>query len=186
MTLLTILRDGGVADIHDHRVAGHGNAPFHPAGVMVHHTASTGSALKVVTDGRADLHGPLCHLNIARDGRVNVVTEGLAWHAGSGSSVVLHRVCHDLAPVNDARNLHVADNTDGNPWFYGIEVDNTGVGEPYPDKQIAALVWACAALCQHHHWSAARVIHHREWTARKTDMSYRGPLRGLVRDRTGR
>lgn len=174
---LAILR--GAVTVADKRVQPH-SGTFAPEGVLVHHTATKGAGLTVVQRGRPGLAGPLCNLNLTRLGLFNVVSDGLAWHAGSGSSHVLDEVRHDHAPSGDARTRGLRDDTTGNRYLIGIEVDNDGVGEPYPDVQIEALVKGCAALCRHFGWSANRVIHHREWTSRKIDMSYRGDLRGAV------
>lgn len=150
---------------------------FHPVGVMLHHTGSKGAGLHVVQHGRPDLAGPLAHLNITRTGDVIVVCDGLAWHAGLGMATVLEHVQKGIAPTHDATQ---AGSVDGNPWFYGVEVDNDGAGEHYPDVQIAALVYTAAAICRHHHWTAARAIHHREWTSRKPDMSFTGNIRAEI------
>lgn len=175
--LLTILK--GAVTVTDKRVPPHSGS-FHPVGVLVHHTATKGPGLTVVQKGRPGLAGPLCNLNLTRAGLVHVVSDGLAWHAGAGSSAVLAEVKADKAPKGDARARGLKDDTTGNAWLIGIEVDNDGVGEAYPPVQIEALVKGCAALCRHFGWSANRVIHHREWTARKIDMSYRGDLRGAI------
>lgn len=158
---------------------------FTPVGVMVHHTASrrtSGNApsLDLVTKGRPDLPGPLCTLLVARDGLVFVVAAGRANHAGAGSSKVLEDVKRDIAPKGDAAALGLVDDITGNGWYYGIEVENDGVGELYRDEQITAVALCCAALCRPHGWTANRNVHHREHTRRKIDMSYRGDLRGMV------
>lgn len=153
---------------------------FDPVGVMVHHTAMRGSGLGVIQGGRPGLQGPLANLNLTRSGVWNVVSEGVAWHAGKGSGRVLTEVRADKAPPSDARERGLVDTTTGNPYFIGVEVDNDGVGEPYPFVQLESLARGCAALCAAHGWSANRVIHHREWTARKPDMSYHGALRSHV------
>lgn len=177
--LRRILLNYGCKNVLDKRVAPHAGA-FHPVGIIIHHTGSSSPALKTVQKGRADLKGPLCHLNITNLGLTNVITDGLAWHAGLGSGIVLVNTKKDLAPTNNAGPLKLKDNTNGNPWYIGIEVDNDGVKQPYPLIQIDSLVWDCAALCEYYRWSANRIIHHREWTSRKIDMSYTGPIRAKV------
>jgi peptidoglycan hydrolase-like protein with peptidoglycan-binding domain len=156
---------------------------FAPVGIMVHHTAAKGSdrgILDVLTNGRADLIGPLCTAMPAEDGRLHLISAGIANHAGFGSSVVLDEVKRDVAPRGRASSRGLRDNVVGNALFYGFEVDNDGVGQPYPPQQIATVVKASAALCRYHSWSANRVIHHGEWTRRKTDMSFTGDIRALV------
>jgi hypothetical protein len=131
--------------------------------------------------GRPGIPPPLCNILLARSGVAHLVAAGRANHAGAGSNVVLDEVRRGVSPTADAVARGLRDDTTGNRWFYGIEVENSGLpADPYPSVQIDALVRICSALCAAHGWSAARVIHHREWTRRKPDMSYRGPLRGLV------
>lgn len=185
MNLIDLLHRGGVANVEDHRVPGHAGS-LAPVGIIVHHTAMKDAGLEVVRHGRSDLAGPLCNININRAGHVNVITDGVAWHAGGGSSKVLADLKRNVAPANNAAALHLPDDFGGgNSLTVGIEVDNDGIGEPYPQVQIAGLVWTCAAII---HLGIPggnqnRAIHHREWTARKVDMSYHGPLRGLIADR---
>ena len=180
--LVAILRSVPASKVRDHRIPGR-PGPYAPVGIMCHHTAVAGPGLASCKRGRPDLPGPLCQININRQGVVNVVTDGRANHAGSGSSVVLRDVKANIAPIADARKRRLTDDTDGNRWFIGVEVDNDGVGEPYSPEVQAALINVCVALCQHFGWSAERVIHHREWTSRKIDMSWRGALRPRIRAR---
>lgn len=149
---------------------------------MVHHTASrqgTGatSSLNVVRYGRTGLPGPLCNVLIGRDGSVHVITDGRANDSGTGNSPVLSRVRADLAPTGKATSPGTLN---GNPYFYDIEVENNGVGEPYGEATLNSLFEVCVAFCRHHGWSANRVIHHKEWTSRKIDMSWNGDIRGNV------
>lgn len=178
MNIVALLAHFGI--FHDDKRVPGRSGSFSPVGVIVHHTATAGPALAVCQKGRADLPGPLCHINLTRNGLAHVVSDGRANHAGKGSGEVLARVRSDMAPRGDAAKVGLADDTDGNRWFYGIEVDNDGRGQLYPAVQLEALAEVCAALCRHHGWTANRVIHHREWTRRKVDMSYRGDLRGAV------
>jgi hypothetical protein len=162
-----------------------GNLPFTPEGIIVHHTGGNrigdAPSLYVVRDRgrpRDDIPPPLCNILLARSGVAHIVAALKANHAGLGNSYVLEQVRQDIPPAGDATVLHPSDDVSGNQWFYGIEVQNTGVADdPYPPVQIEALVRCCAALCSSYGWTNARVINHREWTARKSDMSYRGPLR---------
>lgn len=153
---------------------------FAPVGVIVHHTADKGrgdSGLNVLRHGRDDLNGPLCNLSPREDGTVVLLSAGRTNHAGAGSQAVLDRVRADLAPTWTG-----ADGPVGNGLFYGIEVDNDGLGQDYPVRQIAATVACCAAICRAHGWSASRVILHAEWTKRKADWSAMpgSELRALV------
>lgn len=152
---------------------------------MVHHTAGPkgGDAplLGVCESGRPDLPGPLCHIYLTRSGKAHVLAANIANHAGPGAKEVLELVRKSEPVTGNARDHKYADSVSGNPFFYGIEVENSGTErDPYPGPQIEALGRICAAICQAHDWSATRVIHHRQWTARKIDMSYRGDLPGMV------
>jgi len=162
-----------------------GRAGFTPEGIMVHHTAGpkTGDApsLRVCRDGRPDLRGPLCHIFLARSGKVHVLGANITNHAGKGAQQVLDLVRRDKPVEGNARDNKYADAIFGNQWFYGIEVENSGQkGDAYPDAQIDALAHICATICQAHNWTANRVVHHRQWTSRKIDMSWRGDLPSMV------
>src|SRR4051794_23904644 len=89
-------------------------------GVMCHHTAGPKNgnmpSLRVVTEGRPGLSGPLAQLCLGRDGTYYVVAAGRAFHAGPGEWEGI---------------------TTGNSSFIGIEAENAGDGtDPWPDKQI--------------------------------------------------
>ncbi len=158
-----------------------GRAGFTPDGIMVHHTAGpkTGDApcLSICINGRPDLSGPLCHILLARSGKVHLISANIANHAGKGAQEVLTMVRNDEPVTKNAKDCRYADTTGGNQFFYGIEVENAGVASnPYPAAQIEALARICAIICNAHGWTANRVIHHRQWTSRKIDMSWRGDL----------
>jgi hypothetical protein len=162
-----------------------GRAGFTPEGIMVHHTAGpkTGDApcLGICVNGRPDLSGPLCHILLARSGKVHVIGANIANHAGMGARQVLDAVRKDEPITKNAKDNKYADSIGGNQFFYGIEVENAGVAsDPYPAAQMEALARICAILCNAHSWSANRVIHHRQWTSRKIDMSWRGDLASSV------
>jgi hypothetical protein len=139
--------------------------PVH--GVMIHHTASSGSArtVAICRDGYSGLPGPLCHGVITKDGRVHLVGYGRANHAGLGDDDVLRAVIAERAvPVDDEAN------TDGNRHFYGFECENLGDGEdPWPKAQLLAIEKVAAAICRHHGWDPARVIRHLDWQPGKPD-----------------
>lgn len=106
---------------------------FDPVGVLCHHTAtrkssSVASVLRLLIQGRSDLPGPLCQLSLGRDGTVYVVAAGRANHAGT------------------AKASGTVAAGDGNELYIGIEAQNDGVGEPWPDVQYAAYVLLCAVL----------------------------------------
>lgn len=174
--LLQVLQSAGVKVVEegDWRRRGRAGA-FSPIGVMNHHTASAGSALKTCIEGRSDLAGPLCHLYLDKAGVFHLIAAGRANHAGKGSGSVLARVKASQPPGAPG-----PDDTDGNAYFYGIEVENNGIGEPYPPAQIDALIKANAAIDKALGVNEHHDIHHKEWTKRKVDMSWGGDLRGLV------
>ncbi|MFI5862030.1 N-acetylmuramoyl-L-alanine amidase [Streptomyces sp. NPDC051546] len=139
--------------------------PVH--GVMLHHTVTHGTAytVQLCRDGHADLPGPLCHGVITKDGRVHLVGNGRANHAGAGDSDVLAAVIAERRLPPD----HSSD-TDGNRYFYGFECENLGDGQdPWPAAQLDAMARASAALCRAHGWTARSVIGHLEWRPGKID-----------------
>lgn len=132
---------------------------FAPRAVIVHHTASgrtsgNFASENVVTYGYAGLPGPLCQVLLGRDGRVMVISDEHANHAGRG----------DIGRgINIPRNL-------GNTYAYGIEAENNGVGEPWGRAQLNAYYRLCAALLDYmDRKDVERVFGHKEWTDRKID-----------------
>ena len=154
--------------------------PWGPVyGVMIHHTATSGSehTVEICRDGYAGLPGPLCHGVITKDGTVHLVGYGRANHAGLGDDDVLRAVIAEkaLPPDNEA-------NTDGNRHFYGFECENLGDGEdPWPEAQLNAIEKAAAAVCRHHGWTERSVIGHLEWQPGKVDP--RGFTMAWLRER---
>jgi len=186
VNLVEVLESAGVSVVAADGWEQRGNPMFNPEGIMVHHTAGakTGDAptVSLCLNGREGLKGPLCHIVLARSGTAHVIAARRANHAGEGAEQVLEKVRRDEPIEGNAATNGYKDvpGLSGNGSFYGIEVENTGVGEEYPEDQILALGKICAALCTAHGWSAHRVIHHRQWTNRKVDMSYKGDIPGLV------
>jgi hypothetical protein len=132
------------------------DAGFNPVGVMWHHTASAkgrdAPSLGIVTNGRADLAGPLCHVLITRSNKCIVISSGKANHAGTGA-------------WGGVSNM-------GNASKYGIEVENTGYNstEPWPLGQIFVTAKATAALIGYDMGRVLQCCHHKEYTSRKIDM----------------
>lgn len=112
--------------------------------IICHHTAGplggNYPSLNTVTNGRPGLAGPLAQLGLGRDGTVYVIANGVAWHAG--------------ATTNDA--------VYGNSWSLGIEAENNGVGEVWPEVQVSAYAKLCAVLCKHYGLGVDRVKGHKE------------------------
>lgn len=146
---------------------------FAPVGNIVHHTADKGrgdSGLELLRVGRGQpnpLLGPLCNGSPREDGTLALLSAGRANHAGMGSGAVLDDVRADRRSSRPGPDTIV-----GNGLFYGWEVDNDGVGQPYPDAQIRTTVLVCAATSRHHGWSPYRTITHGRWSQRKADWSY--------------
>ena len=128
-------------------------------GVMCHHTAGgpTGNmpSLRVLTEGRSDLRGPLCQLGLGRDGTYYVVAAGRAQHAGEGRWEGF---------------------TTGNSSFIGIEAENTGrASDPWPDVQMDAYRRGAAAILRRIGVNERMCCGHREYAlppGRKPDPSF--------------
>lgn len=133
---------------------------------MVHHTAGEGSGLpSILFHGRSDLPGPLCHDYLTRTGRLYLVGNGRANHAGPVARNAYDAVLNERAthPYPDA-----AEPLDGNAVSYGLEVENSGAeGRAWPAKQYDVAVRVQAARCRFHGWSADSVWAHKEATRRK-------------------
>ncbi|MFE6228773.1 MULTISPECIES: N-acetylmuramoyl-L-alanine amidase [unclassified Streptomyces] len=145
------------------------------AGVMIHHTVSTGTASSVAMcfDGYESLPGPLCHGVIAKDGTVHLVGNGRANHAGGGDPAVLRAVVTEAygdRPPAPREHQGSPGAVDGNSRFYGFECVNLGNGtDPWPAAQLDAIERVSAALCRAHGWGARSVIGHLEWSDWKSD-----------------
>lgn len=116
-----------------------------PQVVVGHHTASaTGSdmpSLPILIHGRSDLPGPLCQIGLSRTGVVYVIASGKANHAGPGQ-------------WGDVTSSSLT---------VGIEAENNGTGEPWPDKQLAAYDLCAAVLLDILEQPASMFCAHREW-----------------------
>lgn len=186
--LLTALRAEGLKVIEElgwrTRNRNHKGAwgPVH--GVMNHHTV-TGpgvNAVPICRDGHSTLPGPLCHVVIKRDGRVYLIANGRANHAGGGDPDVLNAVINESyssrPPAPDKHDGETGA-VDGNARFYGGEYENAGDGkDPWPAAQVEAIVRFNAALIRAHRakgddWSEKSAIGHLEWSDWKSDP--RGP-----------
>ena len=132
-----------------------GSALFAPRAVMWHHTASAMGknlpSLNIVTNGRPDLAGPLCHVLVGRDNCSVVVAAGRANHAGAGSW--------------DGSST-------GNSRYWGVEVENVGTqAEPWRPDQLQNVAEITAALISYDPALVAACCMHKEWApTRKIDM----------------
>ena len=128
-------------------------------GVMCHHTATAGGgnmpSLRLLTNGRTDLSGPLAQLGLARDGTFYVIAAGRANHAGLGKW----------------RGV-----TAGNSSFIGIEAENSGrADDSWPEVQMDAYVRGVAAILTKIGASADMCCGHKEFAlplGRKSDPSF--------------
>ena len=121
-------------------------------GVICHHTAGSRNgnmpSLKVITEGRADLPGPLSQLGLGRDGTFFVIAAGRANHAGRGEWLGV---------------------TSGNSSFIGIEAENAGLPpghanhEPWPEVQLDAYQRGVAAILKHLKLDAQMACGHKEY-----------------------
>jgi hypothetical protein len=125
--------------------------------VLCHHTAtqqpSNAPSLWIVRDGRPDVPGPLSQLVLGRDGTYYVVAAGKANHAGKG----------EWRGMVDSGNRH----------SIGIEAENNGVGEPWPEKQMVAYAEGVAAILKHLGLTANECVGHKEYAPkRKIDPNF--------------
>lgn len=136
-----------------------GGGGFDPRGIMFHHTATpAGSgnapALGIVAYGRggpSPVPGPLSQFVVGRDGTIYLVAAGRANHAGTGGP-------ERWIPTDS-----------GNTYSIGIECENSGVGEPWPEKQRRAIGILCAVLLVRMDKGAWWLVGHKEYTSRKID-----------------
>jgi hypothetical protein len=133
-------------------LSGYGGA-WNPRGVVCHHTANGGyrgidaPSLNVCVNGRPDLAGPLCQIVLGYSGTAYVIAALGANHAGKGGWA----------------------NLSGNASVWGIEAENTGLGEAWPAVQVDAFHRCCAALGELSGFGPEMVCGHKEWTPTKID-----------------
>jgi peptidoglycan hydrolase-like protein with peptidoglycan-binding domain len=158
--LAEVLEDAGlkVAEQPGWRTRGRG--PMGTVkGVICHHTAGPAAgvmpSLSLVTNGRADLPGPLAQLGLGRDGTFFVIAAGRANHAGRG---VWKGV------------------TTGNSSFIGIEAENRGTpADPWPEVQMDAYKRGVAAILKKLNADSSMCCGHKEYAlpkGRKPDPSF--------------
>lgn len=102
------------------------------AGVLWHHTAGSrkgnNPSRNILINGRAGLTGPLCHINMPRDGTIRITGAGKANHAGTGKVTGVVR-------------------NGGNTRLIGIEMESAGTRPwDWTDAQLAAMPRLGAAL----------------------------------------
>ncbi|WP_333743842.1 N-acetylmuramoyl-L-alanine amidase [Streptomyces ardesiacus] len=133
---------------------------------MIHHTAGEGPGLpNLVYKGTDALPGPLCHDYLTRTGRLYLVGNGRANHAGTVARNAYNAVLNESSvhPYPDS-----AEPLDGNAVSYGLECENSGAeGRAWTAKQYDVAVRVQAARCRFHGWGANSVWAHKEATRRK-------------------
>lgn len=130
-------------------------------GVMCHHTGTkaydrTMPTLRMLTEGVVQpggkkLPGPLSQLGLGRDGAYYVIAAGRCNHAGKGAW----------------RGI-----VNGNTSFIGIEAENDGVAEKWPEVQLDAYRRGVAAILKHIGTTADYACGHKEFAlpkGRKSD-----------------
>ena len=146
--LAQVLQDAGLKVAEQPGWQDRGRGPMGVVrGVICHHTAGpkTGimPSLKVITDGRPDLPGPLAQLGLGRDGTWFIVAAGRANHAGAGSWKGV---------------------TAGNSSFIGIEAENMGTAaDPWPAVQMDAYKRGVAAILKKIGADASMCAGHKEY-----------------------
>lgn len=158
-------------------------------GFIWHHTGADTTnpatyAGGVLYDGISGLPGPLCHFGLAPDGTVYLVGWGRANHAGGGDPAVLNHVINEdytgqLHPTKGNSN-----GTDGNRYFYGVEIMYSG-SHKMTDAQYKTALKLSAAICEFHEWTEKSCIAHGEWSSDKWDPGYAsGKIMDMVKVRT--
>lgn len=155
-----VLEDAGlkVAEQPGWRTRGRGEMGA-VKGVMCHHTSGSAQgimpSLRVITEGRPDLAGPLAQLGLGRDGTFFVVAAGRCNHAGGGMWQGL---------------------STGNFNFIGIEAENTGsANDPWPAVQLDAYRRGVAAILKKIGANPVMCCGHKEYAlpqGRKDDPSF--------------
>ncbi len=158
--LAQVLEDAGLKVAEQPGWQNRGRGPMGTVrGVICHHTAGpkTGvmPSLKVITDGRPGLSGPLSQLGLGRDGTWFVVAAGRANHAGAGNWEGI---------------------VTGNSSFIGIEAENMGTpADPWPAVQMDAYRRGVAAILKKLGTDESMCCGHKEYArpkGRKTDPSF--------------
>lgn len=153
--LADVARSSGLDVVETPGWATRGHSDFRPGPdgrivqVLVgHHTGTPARApgdypsLRIVSEGRSDLPGPLCQLGLGRSGAVYVVAAGVAWHAGKSQ----HAGFVDL-----------------NQRSIGIEAESDGSGiKGWTDAQLDAYPRLIAALCRGYDLDPDRYVSHRD------------------------
>lgn len=116
-----------------------GSINFNPFAPMAHHTGAANDITRMLRDGRPGLSGPLCNVELRKNGHCHVIACGRANHAGAGSW----------------RGLS------GNSRFIGIEATSNGTYWTPIQREIYPIL--CAALAKGLHRDASWICDHKAY-----------------------
>ncbi len=131
-----------------------------PNFVIIHHTAqdSLAQTLKTFTVTRTQTSA---HYVISKDGKV------------------VHMV-NDYLRANHAGVAKWGNNTDLNSSSIGIELDNNGLGQPYPEAQMNSLLKLLSTLKKKYSIPTANFIGHADIAPRRKNDPYKFPWKQLA------
>jgi hypothetical protein len=154
--------------------------PFGPVyGVLNHHTAGVDSLATIAYRGQGSaVPPPLAHAYLPKSGRLVLVADGRANHAGTTTDNILRAIIAEKPIPEPDRSTGIVDANDA---LYGIETENRGDGkDTYTRAQYDTWVRFNAAVCRHHGWSAGSAAGHLE-TSLEGKPDPRGPVEGYGR-----
>jgi hypothetical protein len=148
--------------------------PVH--GSLNHHTAGRNSLQAIAYDGQSGaLPPPLAHAYLPKTGRLVLVADGRANHAGLAAVNAYNAIVAETAIPRPSK---ASGTVDGNDCLYGIETENLGDGkDTYTRAQYDTWVRYNAAICRHHGWGAGSVAGHLE-TSVEGKVDPLGPVEG--------
>ncbi|MET7720706.1 N-acetylmuramoyl-L-alanine amidase [Streptomyces mirabilis] len=148
--------------------------PVH--GVLNHHTAGRDSLLSIAYRGQsAAVPAPLAHALLPKTGRLVLVADGRANHAGLAAKNSFDAI---VAEKPIPKPSKASGTVDGNDALYGLEVENLGDGkDTYTRAQYDSWVRFNAAICRHHDWGAGSCAGHLE-TSVEGKPDPLGPVEG--------
>ncbi|MFK0063327.1 N-acetylmuramoyl-L-alanine amidase [Streptomyces werraensis] len=148
--------------------------PVH--GSLNHHTAGRDSLQAIAYRGQsAALPPPLAHAYLPKSGRLVLVADGRANHAGLAARNSFDAIKAETAIPKPSK---ASGTVDGNDHLYGVEVENLGDGrDTYTRAQYDTWVRYNAAICRHHRWKAGSCAGHLE-TSVEGKVDPLGPVEG--------
>lgn len=148
---------------------------YAPRGIVAHHTGGGGNgiayATKTLAAGFSKLPGPLCQINLERNGTVNFVAAGRSNHAGK-----VRKIAWMFAGDGNSQAIGIEANNTGTEGWSKVRADN-----PF-GSQLAAYHALCAAIEDYFGWARGSVLGHGEVsTAGKWDPGVRDAQTGRGR-----